>query len=426
MSCATTLLLLLAMATTISCLQELEMVQRAHSQVLQARNWVQAFVALHGYDWNHVGMSLSDCAKLYNESESRLARLLSDENYTHDDAHTWLSGVLANHRSCVDGLGEKGFVEAHEVGKNLTSLLSEALALYGKSMGKGKGKPVGQKIDQNGGNLISWNPATSKANFIVAKDGSGTHTTINDAVAALSRMGHDGSQRIIIYVKSGVYNENVEIERNMKNVMFVGDGMDKTIVTGNRNVPDGSTTFNSATFGVWGDGFWARDITFENTAGPQKQQAVALRVGSDCAVFYRCSFKGYQDTLCVHSLRQFYRDCHIYGTIDFIFGDAPVVFQNCDIFVRRPMDHQANIITAQDLDGIIDPKGWTEYRGAFALSTLFYGEYMNVGASIERRVNWPGFHVLTSPREASAFTASSFIQGESWIPMTGVPLGLGI
>jgi pectin methylesterase-like acyl-CoA thioesterase len=111
------------------------------------------------------------------------------------------------------------------------------------------GKPVGQKIDQNGGNLISWNPATSKANFIVAKDGSGTHTTINDAVAALSRMGHDGSQRIIIYVKSGVYNENVEIERNMKNVMFVGDGMDKTIVTGNRNVPDGSTTFNSATFG---------------------------------------------------------------------------------------------------------------------------------------------------------------------------------
>ena len=88
-------------------------------------------------------------------------------------------------------------------------------------------------MDQNGGNLISWNPATSTANFIVAKDGFGTHTTINDAVAALSRIGHDGSQRIIIYVKSGVYNENVEIERNMKNVIFVGDGMDKTIVTGN-------------------------------------------------------------------------------------------------------------------------------------------------------------------------------------------------
>jgi pectinesterase len=91
-------------------------------------------------------------------------------------------------------------------------------------------------------------------------------------------------------------------------------------------------------------------MTYENTAGPQKQQAVALRVSSDHAVFYRCSFKGYQDTLFVHSLRQFYRDCHIYGTIDFIFGDAPVVFQNCDIFVRRPLEQQANVITAQGRD----------------------------------------------------------------------------
>lgn len=98
------------------------------------------------------------------------------------------------------------------------------------------------------------------------------------------------------------------------------------------------------------DGFWAKDMTFENTAGPPKQQAMALRVSSDLAVFYRCSFKGYQDTLFVHSLRQFHRDCHIYGTIDFIFGDATVVFQNCDIYVRRPMDRQANMITAQARD----------------------------------------------------------------------------
>lgn len=99
--------------------------------------------------------------------------------------------------------------------------------------------------------------------------------------------------------------------------------------------------------GVSADGFWARDMTFENTAGPHKHQAVALRVSSDLSIFYRCSFKGYQDTLLVHSLRQFYRDCHIYGTIDFIFGDASAVFQNCDIFVKRPMDSQSNMITAQ-------------------------------------------------------------------------------
>lgn len=196
---------------------------------------------------------------------------------------------------------------------------------------------------------------------------------------------------------------------------------------------------------VSGDGFWARDMTFENTAGPSGHQAVALRVSSDLSVFYKCSFKGYQDTLLVHSNRQFYRDCHIYGTIDFIFGDASVVFQNCDIFLRRPMDHQTNFITAQgrddpnkptgisiqscqvkpaydfdsykdsirsylgrpwkqysrtlflktDLDGLIDPKGWGEWNGDFALSTLYYGEYMNTrsGASTQNRVTWSGFHV---------------------------------
>lgn len=214
-------------------------------------------------------------------------------------------------------------------------------------------------------------------------------------------------------------------------------------------------------------------MTFENTAGPHKHQAVALRVGSDLSIFYRCSFKGYQDTLLVHSLRQFYRDCHVYGTIDFIFGDASAVFQNCDIFVKRPMDHQSNMITAQgrddsnentgivilnsrvsssseftavkgsfknylgrpwkkysrtvyiktDLDGLIDPRGWKEWSGDFALSTLYYGEYMNTGsgANTENRVNWPGFHVLHDANEASPFTAKIFIQGESWIPASGVP-----
>lgn len=89
----------------------------------------------------------------------------------------------------------------------------------------------------------------SKADVVVAQDGSGAHRTINEAVAALARMGHRRPQRVIIYVKSGVYREKVEIPRHMNNIMFVGDGMDKTIVTGSRNVPDGYTTSSSATFG---------------------------------------------------------------------------------------------------------------------------------------------------------------------------------
>lgn len=219
-------------------------------------------------------------------------------------------------------------------------------------------------------------------------------------------------------------------------------------------------------------------MTFENTAGPHKHQAVALRVSSDRSVFYRCSIEGYQDTLLTHSLRQFYRDCCIYGTFDFILGDAAVVFQNCDIFIRRPMSHQSNMVTAQgrddpdsntgilihgcrvapapelasvkgsfrsylgrpwkrysrtvimktDLDGLIDPRGWMEWSGEFALSTLFYGEYMNTGggASTEHRVRWVGFHVMRSPEEAHPYCVSRVIQGESWIPKAGVPFALGV
>ncbi|KAK8981970.1 hypothetical protein V6N11_037155 [Hibiscus sabdariffa] len=467
------------MASATSSSQEV--VQMARTMVVQSRNLAKASMSLYGLHHDHTldyhGMGLTDCVKVYDESESRLSLLLSSQVYTVDDARTWLSGVLANHRTCLEGMADKGFViQGHAHAQNLTNLISEALALYAMH---GKDAVVEQELmsrsmfNEGGKLLTSWNPATSKADFVVSRDGSGTHKTINEAVAAVARMGNGRRQRVIIYVKAGVYNEKVDIDKNLNNIMLVGDGMDRTTVTGNRNVPDGSTTYGSATFGVSGDGFWARDITFENTAGPHKHQAVALRVSSDHSVFYRCSFKGYQDTLFVHSVRQFYRDCHIYGTIDFIFGDASAVLQNCDIFVKRPMDHQSNMLTAQgredpnentgisivesrvrpasdfdsvkhlfksylgrpwkkysrtvfmktDLDGLIHPKGWDEWSGNFALSTLYYAEYMNTGngASTGNRVTWPGYHVFNSAEEASPFTVSRFIQGELWIPETGVP-----
>ncbi|KAE8662710.1 Plasmodesmata-located protein 8 isoform 1 [Hibiscus syriacus] len=144
----------------------------------------------------------------------------------------------------------------------------------------------------------------SQADIVLAQIGLGNYNTINEVISATS--SRSGSGSYVIYVKAGTYSENVEIGGNLKNIMMVGNGI-----------------------AVDGDAFIGRDITFRNTAGPNNRQAVALRSGSDHSVFYRCSFEGYQGSLCVHANKQFYRECDIYGTVDFIFGNATAVLQNC-------------------------------------------------------------------------------------------------
>ena len=143
-SIVTTFFLLLNIANSISCLQNLttynsttSTLQIAQTNLLKAKNWVQisSIEPQHGsMDRDHnVGLAWRDCTKLYDESEPRLARLICSEiGDTVDDALAWLSGVIANHRSCLEGLADKGFMEAqsHVVPQNLTASLEEALALY--------------------------------------------------------------------------------------------------------------------------------------------------------------------------------------------------------------------------------------------------------------------------------------------------------
>ncbi|KAJ7962152.1 Pectinesterase [Quillaja saponaria] len=363
-----------------------------------------------------------DCLELYEYTISRLNETISTK-CTQTDAQTWLSSALTNLETCSSGFYDFGVTDnvlplmSNNVSKLISNTLSMNKVQYNEPSYK-DGFPTWVKPGDR--KLLQTSSPASSANVVVAADGSGNFKTINEAISSVKST----SSRFVIYVKAGTYNEQVAIKLN--NIMLVGDGIGKTIITGSKSVGGGSTTFNSATVSAVGDGFIARDITFRNTAGPTNHQAVAFRSGSDLSVFYKCGFEGNQDTLYVHSERQFYRECDISGTVDFIFGNAAVVIQNCNIIARNPPQrtitvtaqgrtdpnqntgisiHNSKISPASDLspssvksylgrpwkqysrtvilktsiDGFINPAGWLEWDGNFALSTLFYGEYLNTG-----------------------------------------------
>ncbi|KAK4753838.1 hypothetical protein SAY87_001942 [Trapa incisa] len=436
----------------------------------------------------------SDCLELYDDAVYHLNRSMGLRTVGSADSQTWLSAAVTSDVTCRDGLKEMSLESQllryfpNVVMTSFSELLSNSLAVNRANAaatpsGRGRRRLMSTVT---GGGFPSWVSYSDRkllvsdaaADIVVAKDGSGDFETISEAVAAASSR-RSGDRRFVIHVKAGTYDEHVEITRSMRNLMIVGDGMDATVVVGSRNAGSGGQqTFGTATFAVTGDGFFARGMTFVNTAGPQNHQAVALRSGSDLSVFYSCSFKGYQDTLYVYTQRQFYRDCDVYGTVDFIFGNAVAVLQNCNIYPRKPMSGQMNTLTAQGrtdpnqntgivlhgcritatsdlrsaggsvktylgrpwqkysrtvvmkstIDSVIDPKGWAPWSGSFALSTLYYGEYLNsgAGAGTGGRVQWPGYHPDMSASDAGKFTVGDFLAGDSWIPGTGVPFSAGL
>ncbi|GFP81107.1 probable pectinesterase/pectinesterase inhibitor 61 [Phtheirospermum japonicum] len=451
-----------------------------------------------------VRSAFEDCLELLDDSVDLLSRSLTSVApgggaSAAQDVMTWLSASLTNQDTCSEGFDElNGYVKSQMSGrlKDLSELVSNCLAIYAAAAGGGdfSGVPIQNRrrrllggakeeheqfptwLSRRDRVLLDMPVSAITADYIVSKDGNGTCKTIAEAI---KKVPDNSTRRYIIYVKAGKYDEKIlKVGRKKTNIMFIGDGKGKTVISGGKSVQDNMTTFHTASFAATGNGFIARDMTFENSAGAGKHQAVALRIGADHAVIYRCNIIGYQDTLYVHSQRQFYRECDIYGTVDFIFGNAAVVFQNCNIHARKPMPLQKVTITAQNrkdpnqntgisihncrlvaepdlkanksayptylgrpwklysrtvymltfMDDHINPRGWLAWNDTFALDTLYYGEYMNYGpgGAIGQRVNWTGYHVITAPAEAGKFTVAQFISGSSWLPSTGVSFMAGL
>lgn len=271
------------------------------------------------------------------------------------------------------------------------------------------------------------NPEQYKYVFTVAKDGSGNFRNIQDAIDAMRVFP---LAPITLYIKNGVYNEKIELPANNTDVTFIGESVDKTIINFNDYSGRGKlNTFTSYTAKISGNRFVAENITFINSAGPVGQ-ALALYVDADKAVFKNCRFIGNQDTIYAsgENSRQYFIDCYIEGTTDFIFGPSTAVFQNCTIkcksssyisapntpkgkkfgfvflgckiqvdsgatkvYLGRPWRAWAKSVFIRcNLPKEIAAEGWDNWSNPENERTTFFAEYKNTGngSQIKNRVAW--------------------------------------
>ncbi|WP_158589531.1 pectinesterase family protein [Butyrivibrio sp. CB08] len=187
----------------------------------------------------------------------------------------------------------------------------------------------------------------------VAKSG-GDFSSVQEAIEAVP---YEESAKIVI--GEGVYREKIFCEK--KDITFVGAGIDKTVIDfddyANEVMPDGSKrgTFRSYTAFFGGKRVEVRDMTIRNSAGDGRVvgQAVAVYADADVCLFENVEMNGCQDTLFCAPLpraerqkngfmgprvmterrltKQYYKNCIITGDVDFIFGGADAVFDDCKI-----------------------------------------------------------------------------------------------
>lgn len=291
--------------------------------------------------------------------------------------------------------------------------------------------------------------------FIVAQDGTGNFRTVQEAINAVPDFR---KKTTTILIKKGVYKEKLVLAGSKQLVKLIGEDVNKTILTYDdfaqkkNSFGEEKGTSGSASFYLYGDGFTAENITFENSSGPVGQ-AVAVWVAGDRSVFKNCKFLGFQDTLYTYGKgsRQYYKNCYIEGTVDFIFGSSTAVFDECEIFAKRNgyitaastpdtakygyvflkckirgdapensfylgrpwRPYAKTVFIKSDLGGMIKPEGWDHWGKESNKQTAYYAEYKNKGKGYQsdKRVEWS--HQL-SDEEAKEYTLEKIFAG--WKP----------
>ncbi len=192
---------------------------------------------------------------------------------------------------------------------------------------------------------------------VIAKDGTGDYTSVSTAISMYA------NSRKVFFIKNGVYKEKILISAQKTNIRLIGESAEGVIITWDDYAGKSATSSSTAesyTFRVEGDGFYAENITFQNTA--TQAQAVAVYTRADTIIFKNCRFLGYQDTHYADNGRQYFLNCEVRGDVDFIFGNAAAVYEHSSILSRS---RKPGYITAPSETVITTakPGGGTNYHG---------------------------------------------------------------
>jgi len=293
----------------------------------------------------------------------------------------------------------------------------------------------------------------------VAASGTGDFYSIQRAIDVAPA---DGA---VISVAPGVYRETLKISKPHIHLRSPYTDPSKTVIVFDNSAGSTGSTFRSATVEVSGDDFLAENLTFSNDFNrthpqrPQGSQALAINVTGDRAVFRNMRFLGNQDTVYAARKRQYFVDCYIEGNVDFIFGDARAVFENCEIrsnrksggystaqgkndpaqdsgfafnhcrltadpgvehvWLGRPWRPYATVIFLNtEMGAFIEPAGWREWHPGEThyLDTVYYAEYNSTGPGAHPSERDPHTKHLTAAEAAHYETRRYLASPDGWDP----------
>ena len=268
---------------------------------------------------------------------------------------------------------------------------------------------------------------TYKRQLVVATDGTGDYTSLNEAMEGIRAFM---DYQVTVTIKKGVYREKWIVPSWVQNVEFVGESVEETIITFNDHANIRAMgTFRTYTLKVEGNHLTFRNLTIENAAEPLGQ-AVALHTEGDELCFINCRFLGNQDTVYtgMEHTRLYFQGCYIEGTTDFIFGPSTVLFEECEICSKSNsyitaastpatihvgyLFYRCRLTAKEGIDKVylgrpwrpyastyfilcemgdhIRPEGWHNWRDPANERTARYGEYgcTGPGAATQGRVGW--------------------------------------